>query len=165
MKKITITPNITIQEAMKKMSDSGEKCLIIVNENNLVLGTLSDGDLRKAILNGLGSGDMIENIYQTKPTIVFKDKYNLEELKKIFIKHKYDLIPVVNSNKELVDVLFWENIIKDDSIIKKKNYDIPVAIMAGGQGKRMEPFTNVLPKPLVPVHDKPIICQPTIHPI
>tara|TARA_Y100001970_G_scaffold15871_1_gene17852 strand:+ start:37593 stop:38642 length:1050 start_codon:yes stop_codon:yes gene_type:complete len=157
MKKITITPNITIQEAMKKMSDSGEKCLIIVNENNLVLGTLSDGDLRKAILNGLGSGDMIENIYQTKPTIVFKDKYNLEELKKIFIKHKYDLIPVVNSNKELVDVLFWENIIKDDSIIKKKNYDIPVAIMAGGQGKRMEPFTNVLPKPLVPVHDKPII--------
>ena len=67
------------------------------------------------------------------------------------------MIPVVNSNKELVDVLFWENIIKDDSIIKKKNYDIPVAIMAGGQGKRMEPFTNVLPKPLVPVHDKPII--------
>ena len=70
MKKITITPNITIQEAMKKMSDSGEKCLIIVNENNLVLGTLSDGDLRKAILNGLGSGDMIENIYQTKEVVI-----------------------------------------------------------------------------------------------
>ena len=71
MKNITVPHNITIRQAMKKLSQSGEKCLVIVNEKNILLGTLSDGDLRKAILNGSETSDSIQQIYQSNPTVLF----------------------------------------------------------------------------------------------
>ena len=57
MKDLIVSPDINIKQALKKLSQTGEKCLIIADQNNILLGTLSDGDLRKAILNGVGIGD------------------------------------------------------------------------------------------------------------
>mgnify|MGYP006127614731 CR=1 FL=1 len=65
MNEITIYPTITIRQAMKKLSQTGHKCLVIVDENNLLLGTLTDGDIRKAILKGLNISNSIENIYKS----------------------------------------------------------------------------------------------------
>ena len=59
MKKLIVLPDITIKEAFKILSNAGEKCLIVANENKIILGTLSDGDLRKAILKGAVIGDAI----------------------------------------------------------------------------------------------------------
>ena len=62
MKDIAVQPGITIRQAMKNLSQSGQKCLVITDEENMLLGTLSDGDLRKAILKGATVRDSIENI-------------------------------------------------------------------------------------------------------
>ena len=62
MKNIATLPNITIKQAMKNLNKIGEKCLVIVDESIIVLGTLSDGDIRKGILNGNGIHDSIEQI-------------------------------------------------------------------------------------------------------
>jgi len=121
------------------------------------LGTLSDGDLRRAILNGSDMNDSIQNIFQTKPTVLFEGAYNLKEAKKLFTKKRFDIIPIVNKLDELVDILLWSDIIINGEKVQKEILAVPVVIMAGGKGTRMEPFTKILPKPLIPIHDKPII--------
>jgi len=157
MKDITVKPKITIRQAMKKLSQSGEKCLVIIDNKGTLLGTLSDGDLRKAILSGTGMNDSIFGIYQSNPTVLVDGKYEIYEAKKLFTKNKFDLIPIVNDAGELKDILLWEKILNNGDKNKKEKLDVPVVIMAGGKGTRMEPFTKVLPKPLIPIHDKPII--------
>ena len=96
MKDITVQPDIAIRQAMKKLSQSGEKCLVIVDEKNTLLGTLSDGDLRKSILNGAKMSNSIQQIYQSNPTVLIDGKYEEEDVKEIFTQQRFDLIPVVN---------------------------------------------------------------------
>ena len=84
MKNLTVKADITIRQAMKKLNETGEKCLVITNEENILLGTLSDGDLRKAILQGASVGDSVINIYQREPTVVLENRYDLIEVKKNF---------------------------------------------------------------------------------
>jgi len=157
MKNITVLPDITIRQAMKILSRSGEKCLVIINEKNNLLGTLSDGDLRKAILEGAIVGDSIKDIYQQNPTMLVEGKYRLNEAKMLFTKNKFDLIPVVDDKGKLSDILLWEAVFRNGENSQKGNLNVSVVIMAGGKGTRMEPFTKILPKPLVPIHEKPII--------
>ena len=157
MKDITVQPYITIRKAMKKLNQSGEKCLIITNAQKSLLGTLSDGDLRRAILKGATMGDTIESVYQHKPTVLRHKHYDLSEAKKLFTKQKFDIIPVVDEEGKLKDILFWETVFRNGENREEICLDTPVVIMAGGHGTRMEPFTKILPKPLVPIHEKPVI--------
>ena len=157
MKNITIRSDVTIRQAMKKLNRTGRKCLVIVDEKNKLLGTLTDGDLRKAILKGVDISASIDNVYQSKSTFLVKNKYRPDEAKKLFTRNKFDLIPVVNDNGNLADILFLESVFKNGKNNHNEKLDVPVVIMAGGRGTRLEPFTNVLPKPLLPIHGKPII--------
>ena len=157
MKNNIVKPDITIRQAMKSLSQTGVKCLVIVDEKNILLGTLTDGDLRKAILKGVDISVSIEKVYQSNSTILVKKKFKPDEAKKLFTKNKFDLIPIVDDKGKLVDVIFWEDIFKNKQKNKNDNLDVPVVIMAGGRGTRLEPFTKILPKALVPVHEKPII--------
>ena len=157
MKNITVKSDVSIRHAMKKLSNTGEKCLVIIDENNKLLGTLSDGDLRKAILKGAKVNDLIKKIYNSNPTVLIKNKYNNREVKKLFTQFKFDLIPIIDNKGNLDDILVWENIFKNDKNNRKNTMDVPVVIMAGGKGTRLEPFTNILPKPLIPINEKPVI--------
>jgi len=157
MKNITVKADITIRQGMKKMSELGEKCLVIIDKNNYFKGTLSDGDLRKAILNGSKMSDSIEKIYEQNPTVLIEGEYNDDEANKIFTEDRFDIIPIINSEGKLSNILSWEMSINNSKEIQVQNLNSPVVIMAGGKGTRMEPFTKVLPKPLIPINDKPII--------
>ena len=143
MKDIALQPDITIRQAMKTLTQQGEKCLVIINEKNYLLGTLSDGDLRKAILRGAVVGDPIKNIYQQNPTMLVEGKYKLDEAKKLFTKNKFDLIPVVNDEGKLSDILLWETVLKNEGNGQKGELNVSVVIMAGGKGTRMDPFTTI----------------------
>ena len=157
MKNLTVQKEITIKQAMKKLSQSGTKCLIVTDQKSYLLGTLSDGDIRKAILKGAAVDDQILEIYNQRPTVLEEGNYNHKDAKKLFIKSKFGLIPVVDEKGALVDILFWETLFQNGEKKWDKRLDIPVVIMAGGKGTRLEPFTKVLPKPLVPINEKPVI--------
>ena len=157
MKDITSQPNISIRQAMKKLSKSGEKCLVIIDEDKILMGTLSDGDLRKAILSGAEMNNSIKDFYQSNPSVLLEGGYEIDEAKKLFTQNKFDLIPVVDDKGKLLDILFWEGVFNYTKNDQKDKLDVPVVIMAGGRGTRLEPFTKILPKPLIPVHEKPII--------
>jgi len=156
MKDITVQSIISIKRAMKALDKTAEKCLLVVDQNNKLLGTLTDGDLRRSILKGNQFSESIENCFNTNPTTLKKGSYSNQEAKKILRVKKLNLIPVVDKEGIVVDYITWTNLgEKEQKGLSLKN--IPVIVMAGGKGTRMEPFTKVLPKPLVPIHDKPII--------
>ncbi len=157
MKDIKASIDMTLHQAMKKLSKAGEKCLVVTDEKNFLLGTLSDGDVRKGILKGATINDPISAIYKKNPTTLKEGQYTLSEAKELFIQKKFDLIPIIDDKKVLKDIIFMEQVIKNVYGIKKELVDIPVVIMAGGEGTRLKPFTDILPKPLVPIHEKPII--------
>ena len=117
MKDITVRPSITIRQAMKKLNQVGEKCLIITDEENNLLGTLSDGDLRKAILNGKMMGDDIAHIFQRRPTALHYEHYELSEARQLFTEEQFDIIPLVDDENQLKDVLHWKTIFDNKEIL------------------------------------------------
>ena len=158
MKNLLIKLNTNIKNALEQLSKTGEKCLIVVDKENRLLGTLSDGDVRKAILKGKFHKDKINKFYQKNPTFLRKENYSPNQAKNILIKKRIDIIPIIEKSRKVVEVLTFANIFK-----KSKNnhrsgaFSTTVVIMAGGKGTRLEPFTSVLPKPLVPINEKPVI--------
>lgn len=156
MKNLLIQPDRSIKEALKYLNEGGEKCLVVVDEERKLLGTLSDGDVRKSILNGKNTNNSIKTIYNAHPTYFFVGQYSKGKVKEIFLNNKFDLIPVIDTSEKIVEILTWTNIFGKEDVYRQK-LNVPVVIMAGGRGSRLEPFTKILPKPLVPVHDKPII--------
>ena len=157
MKNITVQVDISISEAMKNLERTAEKCLLVIDAEEKLLGTLTDGDLRSRILSGAKFSENIDKSYNSDPTVLIKDKFTIEEAKHLLINKKLDLIPVVDTNNLVVDYLTLQSVDVDQIPNAQTLKGIPVVIMAGGRGTRLEPFTNVLPKPLVPVFEKPII--------
>ena len=156
MKKIIVSKDIKITHAMKKIAQSGTRCLIIADNSNKLIGTLTDGDIRKAILNGTKLNDTIKSVYNSKPNYLIKDKFSYDDAKKLIVEENFQLLPVVNKSHKIIDYIDWKKIFGEDKI-KKIPTNIPLVIMAGGEGKRLKPFTEILPKALIPIGDKAII--------
>ena len=156
MKDITVKLDITIRQAMKALDKTSEKCLLVLDENDKLLGSLTDGDLRRSILAGANASENISECYNKNATTFTQGNYTQEDATRVLRDKKLDLIPVLDKDGKVVDYLTWLNI-NGESQTKKVLDDVSVVIMAGGKGTRMEPFTNVLPKPLIPIHEKPII--------
>ena len=155
MKDITVLPTITILQAMKKLESTAEKCLLVVNKDNNLIGTLTDGDLRRRILSGASFSESVDKSMCAEPIYFFEDNFNNEEAKKLLKNKNISLIPIVDKNQNVKDYISWSGIGKIKP--QKSLDDVPVVIMAGGKGTRLKPFTNILPKPLIPIREKPII--------
>ena len=157
MKDITIHPQAKIKEAMEAMGKTAEKLLLVVTNKQVLIGTLSDGDIRRYILRGGDLSGTIQGVYKTDPIFVFQNDYNIEQIKQILRKNRIGLIPILHKDRKVVDFVTWETIFGNSRESEKQKLDIPVVIMAGGKGTRLEPFTRVLPKPLIPVGEKTVI--------
>jgi len=156
MKELLIRENTTVKQAMKRMGEVGEKQLFVVDDTKALLGALSDGDIRKWILKGGELEGNVESICNKKPKFV-KQGYKIEKVKKLMLDKKIACVPVVNEFKEVVDVLIWDEVLGSKVSRHKEKLQIPAVIMAGGKGARLDPFTKILPKPLIPIGGKPII--------
>ncbi len=155
---IFIFENETVKDALKKLDITGEKVLLVVDEEKTLLGTLTDGDIRRFILKGKSIETNIIEAYFKNPTYIVENE-DINKIKKIFLEKKIELIPVLNDKKQVINYILWDEIFSNESIKNKftGNLSIPVVIMAGGKGKRLDPFTKILPKPLIPIGEKTII--------
>jgi len=157
MKDITIHARATIKEAMETLDRTAEKVLLVVDDEQKLIGALTDGDIRRYILKEQDLTGVIENAYKKNPILVFQEEFDREKVKKIFMENKISLIPILNYNREVIDYVTWGTIFGNSKGPENQKLHVPVVIMAGGSGTRLEPFTKVLPKPLIPVGAKPVI--------
>ncbi|NQT95557.1 MAG: CBS domain-containing protein [Candidatus Omnitrophica bacterium] len=154
--KIQIHEEETVKAAMRQMDRVALKILFVVDKDNRLLGTVTNGDFRRWVLAGKKIDEKITDLFNRKP-VKFRDGYDIEEVKRVMVGDRIEAVPIVDKNNKLVDVLFWEDIFGNRYRRVEHKLDLPVAIMAGGVGSRLAPFTKILPKPLIPVDDKPVI--------
>ena len=149
-----INLNRTIKDALFRLEKNKQKCLIVVDKNQKFYGTLTDGDVRRAILNNSNVHNTIKSYVKKKPVVIREVDYkklssnDIDKLFKKFKNSKIDLIPVINEKKRVIHLI--------DSEAKKTQLNkIPLVLMAGGKGVRLKPFTDIFPKPLIPVNNIP----------
>ncbi|OGV13389.1 MAG: hypothetical protein A2237_00035 [Stygiobacter sp. RIFOXYA2_FULL_38_8] len=154
---ILINKTANVKEAMKQLDKTADKILFVVDEGNKLVGSLTDGDIRRWILK---DGDLVSEVFKVcfEGTYFVYSDYDLNSVKKEILERKIVYVPVVNKENEIVEFIVWDNLF-DGKIIRKpkEKLDAEVVIMAGGKGTRLDPFTKILPKPLIPIGDKTIL--------
>ncbi|MBM3453692.1 MAG: CBS domain-containing protein [Bacteroidetes bacterium] len=154
--KLLIVLSSSILCAMKYMDTTQRKLLIVVDDHGFYCGLLSIGDIQRAILHGMPLDREISEVLRSD-YIIAKPEDSKDEIKKIMLFIRAEFMPVVNEQREIVDVIFWEDIFEKEKPIPIDKFDLPVVIMAGGYGSRVRPLTNVFPKPLLPIGEKSML--------
>ena len=145
----TIHKRLSVREALMKLNDlRADAILFVVDDANKLLGTLTDGDLRRGFIKGLTFDTPILDYIQPDPLFVYQDEVHLADLNDLR-KRNFLIIPIVDCDKNIVKIL---NLRINYSVIPAD-----VIIMAGGKGQRLMPLTENTPKPMLPVGDKPIL--------
>ncbi len=155
MKDILIKKESTIHETLVKLQNSSLRCLIVVDKNKTLLGTINDGDIRRAIIKNAKLNFKIAKYYKKNCYFILDSQLSNINVADKLKKLKVNLIPIVNKNKKVVDYISDD--LKPSNFNLEKNKKIEIVIMAGGLGTRLKPYTNILPKPLLPFRNKTII--------
>jgi dTDP-glucose pyrophosphorylase/CBS domain-containing protein len=151
IKKIKISLNTTIKKALSVISNGGIKIAIVVDKKNKLIGTLTDGDIRRGFLKGLSLNSSIKSIVFKNPLVAKKNEIK-EKLLRIAVSKMIYQIPVVSQNGKVIGIYLLNELIK-----VKNEYSNQVVIMAGGKGMRLRPLTKNIPKPMLKVGNKPIL--------
>ena len=141
--------DIELSIVLRKFDELGaDAILFIVDSQNQLMGSLTDGDVRRGLLNGLDLSDSILKFAQKAPKFIRKSKYSLSELIELR-KSNLRIIPVLNDNNIVLTVINFRFL--------RTYLPIDAIVMAGGLGSRLKPLTDSVPKPLLKVGQKPII--------
>ena len=152
---LKINKDASLIKAMKQMDLLDKKSLLVFDDNKFI-NILSIGDIQRAILRNYDLNSPISNIIRKNTKLASEDML-ISDIKILMKEFRMEILPSVDSNGIIVNVYFWEDLFKSQKRHKDIKLDIPVIIMAGGQGTRMKPLTNIIPKPLIPVGDSSII--------
>jgi dTDP-glucose pyrophosphorylase len=141
--------NVSIREALQKLDElASDAILFLVDNNNQLLGSLTDGDLRRGFIKGLGFDNHLSKFIQPNPKFIQQGKYNLKEI--IALREQFfTVFPVVNAQMQIINVVNFRH--------QKSYLPVDALIMAGGRGERLKPLTDTIPKPMLKVGKKPII--------
>ncbi len=150
-----ISKNETILSVLKIMDNKDCKVLIIVDGIKFI-NIVSIGDVQRAIINKKPLDSSILDTLRSDITIANEGE-DLSVIKNKMLEQRFELMPIINQNKELVNILYWKDLFEEKRGEIHEPLNIPVVIMAGGQGTRLKPLTNVIPKPLIPIGKKTII--------
>ncbi len=149
--KYTINENVTILDALKAMDGSSHdsQTLFVINDKEVMVGTLTDGDIRRGLINGAAVTDTIRTVMHKSFKFLREDGVNNAKLLKEYRSRLIYFVPVLDDEGHILRVC---------NLLKYHNFlPIDAVLMAGGKGERLRPLTEKTPKPLLPVGDKAII--------
>lgn len=150
VKAFLIAEDDTMINAMEQLDRVAKKVLFVIRDEQLV-AAITDGDIRRWILKKGSLDATVQDVANYCPKyLLTKDKSLATEYMR---KHSIIALPIVDEKKAIISIVFWD----DEKIETKKDLAVPVVIMAGGLGTRLYPYTKILPKPLIPIGETPII--------
>lgn len=145
-----IKPNYTIRKAMEAIDNGARGIVLVIDSDGRLQGTVTDGDIRRAILRGTSLEESISHVMNENFTFVTQN-YSKLLIENIFLRKSITQIPVLDDNMRVLDIIFFNELNHCQS---KEN---PVVIMAGGLGTRLAPLTSDIPKPMLKVGARPIL--------
>ncbi len=150
-----ITPEATVVEAMQKIDANAKGILFAADVNRKLLGVVTDGDIRRWLIKTGELQGTVNHIMNKNPKVIYRKEVGLA--KEYMEKHHITALPVVSAKGIISDILFSGTV--EGAVLEQKRTlsEVPVVIMAGGKGTRLYPYTKVLPKPLIPIGDIPIM--------
>jgi dTDP-glucose pyrophosphorylase len=138
-----------IKQALVRLDILGKDAILfIVDSKNKLIGSLTDGDVRRGLLNNFTVDSIIDDIIQPNPRYIRKGQYDIQKIIE-YREKDFRIIPVLDEYGTLINVINFRYI--------KSYLPIDAVIMAGGRGQRLQPLTDTLPKPLLKVGEKPIM--------
>jgi dTDP-glucose pyrophosphorylase len=149
-KEVVVRPEMPLKEAIAKIDRSGLQLALVLNPDETLIGVLSDGDVRRAILAGKSLDASVSEVMNCQPTVApasMPRSKMLGLMRQLVIHH----LPLVNSEDQVVGLATLDDLI---GAVERPNW---VIIMAGGLGTRLHPLTKECPKPLLKVGGKPIL--------
>lgn len=148
--------SMTIVDAMEKIDVNAKGILFITDNEQTLIGCVTDGDIRRWILKSGDLNSTIDRVMIHNPQFLDAEQRNFAD--KIMMEKAVTALPLVDKKHRIQDIVFLSDYIISNPNKKKKNLsNIPVIIMAGGKGTRLYPYTKILPKPLIPIGETPII--------
>ena len=147
---ITVFKTQTIKNALEIIDKGAIRIAIVLDDKKKVIGTLTDGNIRRGLLKGLNLDSTIENLYFKEPTLASINESKEQIIQKAISKKLYQ-IPIVDEEGHLVDIEDLATLLK---VTNKRNR---VILMAGGLGTRLRPLTENIPKPLLKIGNQPIL--------
>lgn len=152
---IAVGPDISIVEALRVLDSTSGKILFVLDSDRVLLGVLTDGDIRRHIVAGRSLDDPISLAMNASPVFV-GDMDSDEAVRQVMGSHRVHCMPVVDTEGRVTGAAWWEKVFMTGGVPHRPT-GVPVVIMAGGMGTRLDPFTRILPKPLMPVGDHPVL--------
>lgn len=150
MNEVYIEEDKSILEAMQQIDKNARK-ILFVHQNGRLLASVTDGDIRRWMLKKGDLQSPVKCAANHHPVYLYEEQADLAV--RTMKKYQIDAVPIVDRDQVLQKVIFANDIIEEHSLFDR---EIPVVIMAGGRGTRLSPYTNVLPKPLIPIGEYPI---------
>ncbi len=145
-----VSCSTSIRDTIQTIDTSALQIALVTDEQNLLLGTVTDGDIRRAILNNIQLDAPVYHIMHQSPVTITED-INRQSVLQLMRQTGKSRIPVINDKKQVVDLVVLESLVQPE---KKEN---TVVLMAGGLGTRLRPLTENCPKPLLKVGEKPVL--------
>jgi len=147
---VLVSCNQTIKDVIEILNHAGLKIVLVSNEDKELLGTITDGDIRRGLINGLTLNTNVKEILNSNP-IVVDASLGREEILELMTLKQIQQIPIVNEKRQVIGLHIFEEL---DTPVGIPNL---MVIMAGGKGTRLRPNTEHCPKPMLPIAGKPIL--------
>ena len=159
IRKYLIEDSISISEAIKRI-DEGRRKVVFCIRDNALCGAFTDGDMRRFILK---DGDLNKPVHiAMNPHPISLPLVRKQEAAEMVRTNAMVALPIIDEQKRVVDIVFRDDI-DSAQTLRRVPSDIPLVIMAGGKGTRLYPYTQILPKALIPIGDMPIMDHIILH--
>ena len=144
-----ILSGTAIKEALVQLDTlASDAILFVVDDNDKLIGSLTDGDVRRALIRDISTAEKVDLIIQANPKQIKKNEYDIHKVIE-YRKSDFKILPIVDEDGVVTNVINFR--------LLKSYLPVDAIIMAGGRGSRLAPLTDTIPKPLLPVGDKPIM--------
>lgn len=156
LKSFLINETSNVAEALQQIDANAKGILFALDESGKLAGSVTDGDIRRWLIKTADLKGRICEIMNKIPKVAYhKDMNSIQQLLE---RYQITSLPVISTEGYVIDIVFRDKEISEKEINRRDSLSgIPVVIMAGGKGTRLYPYTKILPKPLIPIGDIPIM--------